>query len=229
MRTSSRIKLGAAVVCLALAWVAPSSQAKSRNTQPLLDSSTGGLLDGSLLDTHSPLGNGYGPHHGHRTPPVGGGSGGSTDTPPPVTCNNGSVTTNTVVPDPVTTPPVGKQRRFHNSLAGSSVVTDSFVTSQPSLSRKSLVTDSLVTSGLQRFHHKKNKGGGSSGGSSPPPPTSSGPPCAPDPCVTDPLSCNTASNDPPPRGLPEPGTLALVGLSLGAAAIVRRRTKSASK
>jgi hypothetical protein len=29
--------------------------------------------------------------------------------------------------------------------------------------------------------------------------------------------------------LPEPGTLALVGLSLGAAAIVRRRAKSASK
>src|SRR5512146_36175 len=153
MRTSSRIKLGAAVVCLALAWAAPSSQAKSRTTQPAPDSTVGGLLDGSLLDTHSPLGNGHGPHR-HQTDTGGGGGGGSTDTPPPVTCTDNPVTS-TVIIDTITTPSVGSHHRFHGSAASSPVVTDSLATTRTTLARSSVVTDSLVSSGvsgLQRFH-----------------------------------------------------------------------------
>ena len=230
MKTPSPVKLSVAAVCLALACVGPASQAKSRTTQPAPDST--GLLDGSLLDTHSPLGSGHGPHHGQNNGGGGQvGGGGTGIPPPPVTCTDSSVTTTTVVSDPVTTPSFGKQHRFHGSGASNSVVTDSFATPAPSLARKSVVTDSLVASGtssLQRFHKKKNKGGGGGSGGSGSPPPPSGTPCDPgtDPCVTDPASCNIASNG-PPRQTPEPGTLALVGLGLGALALLRRRTGKA--
>lgn len=63
---------------------------------------------------------------------------------------------------------------------------------------------------------------------SPPPPGPTQPPSTVgttgtscDPCVADPASCNVASNG--PGQVPEPGTLALVGLGLGGLAWMRRR------
>lgn len=188
-----------------------------------------------------------------------GGQGGSTGSPG-VTCPDSSVATNSgsgaatdnAVSDVFTPPSPGRHRHVlgQRGLFGSG---GGALGGGNALTYKSMAVNSAgnaLTSPLGGGRHAGSRSGQLAydsifgghrtpqppSGSTPPPPTvgATGTPCPgnPDPCITDPASCNLASNDPPPppQNDPEPGTLALVAVALGGVAWMRRRsTKKTSE